>query len=33
MTQLHENIKPYSKAIVKLLKGTVESKETIWKDI
>lgn len=33
MNQLHENIKPYSKAIVKLLKGTVESKETIWKDI
>jgi len=33
MNQLHENIKPYSKSIVKLLKGTVESKETIWKDI
>ena len=33
MNQLHENIKPYSKAIVKLLKGTVESKENIWKDI
>ena len=33
MSQLHENIKPYSKAIVKLLKGTVESKENIWKDI
>jgi len=33
MKYLQENIKPYSKAIVKLLKGTVESKDTVWKDI
>ena len=33
MNSLRENIKPYSKAIVKLLKGTVESKDNVWKDI
>ena len=33
MNNLQENIKPYSKAIVKLLKGTVESKDNVWKDI
>lgn len=30
MSHLQENIKPYSKAIVKLLKGTVEKKDKIW---
>jgi hypothetical protein len=33
MNQLHENIKPYSKAIVKLLKGTVDKKDTVWDDV
>ncbi len=33
MSSLQENIKPYSKAIVKLLKGTIESKDTVWNDI
>jgi len=33
MNQLQENIKPYSKSIAKLLKGTVESKDTVWNDI
>jgi len=33
MNQLHENIKPYSKAIVKLLKGTVDKKDVVWDDI
>ena len=33
MNQLRENIKPYSKAIVKLLKGTVDKKEAIWNDV
>ncbi|MCD8454226.1 DUF4194 domain-containing protein [Tenacibaculum finnmarkense genomovar ulcerans] len=33
MKQLHQNIKPYSKAIVKLLKGTVNKNESIWNDI
>jgi hypothetical protein len=27
------NIKPYSKAIVRLLKGIVERSDTVWKDI
>lgn len=27
------NITPYSKAVVRLLRGTVEKKETIWNDI
>lgn len=26
-------IKPYSKAVVKLLKGVVENNDTIWSDI
>lgn len=30
MIHLQENIKPYSKAIVKLLKGTVEKKDKVW---
>lgn len=33
MNQLRENLKPYSKAIVKLLKGTVDKKDPIWIDI
>ena len=33
MNTLHKKIKPYSKAIVKLLKGTVDKKDTIWTDI
>ncbi len=32
MSHLQENIKPYSKAIVKLLKGTVEKKDKIWNE-
>lgn len=26
-------IKPYSKAVVKLLKGVVENNDTVWSDI
>lgn len=33
MNQLHENIRPYSKAIVKLLKGTVDKKDVVWDDV
>lgn len=33
MNQLHENIKPYSKAIVKLLKGTIDKNDVVWNDI
>lgn len=33
MSQLHEKIKPYSKAVIKLLKGTVDKKENVWDDI
>lgn len=33
MSQLQENLKPYSKAIVKLLKGIVDRKDTIWSEI
>ncbi len=33
MNQLHENIKPYSKAIVKLLKGTVDKKDVVWDNV
>ncbi len=33
MSSLQDNIKPYSKAIVKLLKGTVESRDIVWNDI
>lgn len=31
--QLQEKIRPYSKAIVKLLKGTVEINDTIWEEV
>lgn len=33
MNTLQENIKPYSKAIVKLLKGTINKSDIIWNDI
>lgn len=33
MNPLHENIKPYSRAIVKLLKGTINKNDIIWNDI
>ena len=33
MNQLEQNIQPYSKAIVKLLKGVVERDSTVWQDI
>ena len=33
MNQLQENIKPYSKAIVKLLKKTIDNDDIVWKDI
>jgi len=33
MNQLQENIKPYSKAIVKLLKRTIDKDDIVWKDI
>lgn len=33
MNPLHENIKPYSRAIVKLLKGTINKNDIIWDDI
>ncbi len=33
MNSLEKNIKPYSKAIVKLLKGSVERNATVWEDI
>lgn len=33
MNPLHENIKPYSKAIVKLLKGTINKNDIVWNDI
>lgn len=33
MNSLHEHIKPYSKAIVKLLKGTINKNDTVWEDI
>lgn len=33
MSDLEKNIKPYSKAIVKLLKGVVERNSTVWDDI
>ena len=33
MNQLQENIKPYSKAIVKLLKRTIDKDDTVWEDI
>jgi len=33
MNQLEEQIKPYSKAIVKLLKSTIERKSNIWETV
>lgn len=33
MNQLHQNIKPYSKAIVKLLKKTIDKDDIVWNDI
>ncbi len=33
MSSLEQNIKPYSKAIVKLLKGVVERSSNVWNDI
>jgi len=33
MNALHENIKPYSKAVVKLLKGTVNKGDVVWNGI
>tara|TARA_R110002124_G_scaffold80533_3_gene213116 strand:- start:5088 stop:5666 length:579 start_codon:yes stop_codon:yes gene_type:complete len=33
MSNLEQNIKPYSKAIVKLLKGVVERKSRVWEDV
>jgi hypothetical protein len=33
MNQLEKNIKPYSKAIVKLLKSPVERNSSIWNDV
>ena len=33
MSNLEQNIKPYSKAMVKLLKGVVERTSNVWEDI
>ncbi|WP_282032661.1 DUF4194 domain-containing protein [Winogradskyella eximia] len=33
MSNLEQSIKPYSKAIVKLLKGIVERNSSVWEDI
>lgn len=33
MSHLEQNITPYSKAIVKLLKGVVERNSSVWEDI
>jgi hypothetical protein len=33
MSDLEKNIKPYSKAIVRLLKSTVERNSSVWSDI
>lgn len=33
MSNLEQNIKPYSKAMVKLLKGVVERNSNVWDDI
>jgi len=33
MNSLEKNINPYSKAIVKLLKGTVERNSSLWDDV
>ncbi len=33
MSSLERNIKPYSKAIVKLLKGSIERTSNVWDDV
>ena len=33
MSNLEKNIKPYSKAIVKLLKGSIEHTSNVWDDV
>ncbi len=33
MSSLEKNIKPYSKAIVKLLKGAIERNSNVWDDV
>ncbi|MCI2230464.1 DUF4194 domain-containing protein [Polaribacter sp. MSW13] len=33
MSNLEQSIKPYSKAIVKLLKGVIERNSSVWEDI
>lgn len=33
MSSLEKNIKPYSKAIVKLLKGSIERTSNVWDDV
>jgi len=33
MSSLEQNVKPYSKAIVKLLKGVVERNSNVWEDV
>lgn len=33
MSSLEQNIKPYSKAVVKLLKGVVERNSNVWEDV
>jgi len=33
MSNLDQNIKPYSKAIIKLLKGVVERNSNVWEDV
>lgn len=33
MSSLENNIKPYSKAIVKLLKGSIERNSNVWDDV
>jgi hypothetical protein len=33
MSSLEQNINPYSKAIVKLLKGVVERNSNVWEDV
>lgn len=33
MSSLEKNIKPYSKAMVKLLKGSIERSSNVWEDV
>jgi hypothetical protein len=33
MSSLEQNIKPYSKAIVKLLKGSIQRTSNVWEDV